>query len=165
MKIDNTSNTSFQAKFIVKDEARLLKSCSKRLHKIAKSFEEKTAKYPNDSFTLHLDKCNDASFIAQIGKYKDTTPLKENGLETLLSFTNNTIVNKLVKIYNTAQKCAKLNKNAEKFINSAKKTSPRNKTLYTDPIHDVIKDATGNIKLDTVRNDKYLNEYVIKALM
>ena len=165
MKIDNASSTSIQAKFIVKDDAKLLKSCSKRLNKIAKSFEEKTANYPNDSFTLHLDKCNDATFIARIGKYKDTTPLKENGLETLLSFTNKTIVNKLVKIYNAAQKCAKLNKSAEKFIHNTEKTSPRNKALYTEPIRDVIKDAVGNIKLDTVKNDKYLNEYVIKALM
>ena len=170
MQINHSSlnNTpAFQAKFVLKDEANLLKSCNKRIKTIARIFEEKTAKYPDDTFELVLDKCNDATFVTKItkGKYKDLTPLKEDGLEALLLYKNETIANKFVKLFTTAKKCSKLNADGKNLIKKAKKSSIMNKILDPDFVLDFVNEAAHNIKLDMVKKDKFLKEYVIKCMM
>ena len=165
MRIENSSNTNFQAKFILKDEAKLLKSCKKRFNKISQNFEKKTAAYPDDSFTLLLDKYNDTTFISKIWNYKDAIPLKDNALETLLSNNNKTIVNELVKVFNTAQKCAGLNKKADQFVKAVRNSSPQNKTLNSDLVYEFMQDAILSIKGNMIQKDDFLRKYVIKSLL
>ena len=167
MRIDNVSGTNFQAKFVLRDEANLLKFCNKRFKNISKLFEEKTANSPDDKFMLLLDKCNDASFITKIkkGNYEDTICLKEGGLEALLSHSNDTIVNKLVKVFNTAQRCAKLSLDADKLIKDAKKANIENKYLDAEPVKEFLKDAILNAKSGVIKKDRYLNDFVIKGLI
>lgn len=168
MKIDTTANMNFKAKFIVKDEAKLLNSCSKRLNNIAKLFEEKTSKYPNDSFTLLLNRYNDTSLITKIkkGNYKSLIHLKDNGLEELLAnYNNDSIVKKFVKLFKSEKKCANLKHQAKNLIQNTKQSCTNNKYIETKPVEEFAEEAVMNIKANTVCNDKFYNEFVIKAMM
>lgn len=158
---NNNNNLSFQAKFKINDELKMLNK--ERWANIGKIIEQKTAKQPNDVVEIGTAVADKPIYLyIASGDEESCSTITQKGLKKLLTYNDDTIAQKFLKLFKVQSKNNKIYTKTINFIDYISNNSKKaleTKTLandFDDGIMKSVNNATSANEKEVINKDSFL---------
>lgn len=158
---NNNNNLSFQAKFKINDELKMLNK--ERWTNIGKIIEQKTAKQPNDVVEIGTAVADKPIYLyIASGDEESCSTITQKGLKKLLTYNDDTITQKFLKLFKVQSKNNKIYTKTMNFIDYVSNNSRKaleTKTLandFDDGIMKSVNNAASANEKEVINKDRFL---------
>lgn len=160
----NTINASNQnVNFTARMDLRGVTKNLERWQKVAKEFEAKTSKYPNDTFDItdFADSCEIYHYDKGV-KHENGCSIGVEQLKNLFENTDDFVAKKMIKLFNIFKAKDAEYDSAEKYISSViKKDKNGDPTDFEQKFWDIVVDKAEKDRDIAVSKDKVLSQFKV----